>query len=52
MARLTQADLHEMNQTFEERTPQELLRWTREVFGTARGGSLRNAKGGQRRAAT
>jgi phosphoadenosine phosphosulfate reductase len=33
MARLTQADLHEMNQTFEERTPQELLRWTREVFG-------------------
>ncbi len=34
MARLTQADLHEMNQTFEQRTPQELLRWTREVFGT------------------
>jgi phosphoadenosine phosphosulfate reductase len=33
MARLTQADLHEMNQNFEERTPQELLRWTREVFG-------------------
>jgi len=33
MARLTQADLVEMNQTFEERTPQELIRWTREVFG-------------------
>jgi phosphoadenosine phosphosulfate reductase len=33
MARLTQADLHEINRTFEERTPQELLRWTREVFG-------------------
>ena len=34
MARLTQADLHEMNLTFEQRTPQELLRWTQEVFGT------------------
>ncbi len=34
MARLTQADLHEMNLTFEQRTPQELLRWTLEVFGT------------------
>ncbi len=33
MARLTQADLHEMNITFEQRTPQELLRWTQEVFG-------------------
>lgn len=34
MARLTQADLIELNQTFEERTPQELIRWTREVFGS------------------
>src|ERR1700722_2689978 len=34
MARLTQADLHEMNITFEQRTPQELIRWTQEVFGT------------------
>jgi phosphoadenosine phosphosulfate reductase len=33
MARLTQADLHEMNITFEQRTPHELLRWTQEVFG-------------------
>lgn len=33
MARLTQADLVELNQTFEERTPQELIVWTREVFG-------------------
>jgi len=33
MARLTQADLVELNNTFEERTPQELLRWTKEIFG-------------------
>jgi phosphoadenosine phosphosulfate reductase len=34
MARFTQADLIEINQTFEERTPQELIRWTCDVFGT------------------
>ncbi len=34
MARFTQADLSELNQTFEERTPEELIRWTCEVFGT------------------
>jgi len=33
MPRLTQADLVELNKTFEERTPQELLRWTNDVFG-------------------
>lgn len=33
MARLTQADLVELNATFEERTPQELLRWSKEIFG-------------------
>jgi phosphoadenosine phosphosulfate reductase len=32
-ARLTQADLNDLNQTFEERTPQELILWAREVFG-------------------
>jgi phosphoadenosine phosphosulfate reductase len=34
MARFTQADLIQLNQTFEERTPQELIRWTCEVFGS------------------
>ncbi len=33
MARLTQADLINLNKTFEERTPQELIQWTKEVFG-------------------
>lgn len=33
MARLTQADLADLNETFEERTPQELLAWAREIFG-------------------
>jgi len=33
MARLTQADLAELNTTFEERTPQELIAWARDVFG-------------------
>ncbi|MHC4879531.1 MAG: phosphoadenosine phosphosulfate reductase domain-containing protein, partial [Planctomycetota bacterium] len=33
MARLTQADLADLNQTFEERTPQELLQWAKEIFG-------------------
>jgi phosphoadenosine phosphosulfate reductase len=33
MARLTQADLADLNTTFEERTPQELIAWTKEVFG-------------------
>jgi phosphoadenosine phosphosulfate reductase len=34
MARLTQADLVELNKTFEDRTPEELLRWTRDTFGS------------------
>ncbi len=34
MARLTQADLVDLNQTFEERTPQELIRWAQVTFGT------------------
>jgi phosphoadenosine phosphosulfate reductase len=34
MARLSQIDLVDVNQTFEERTPQELLIWARETFGT------------------
>jgi phosphoadenosine phosphosulfate reductase len=33
MARLTQADLVELNKSFEERTPQELLRWASDTFG-------------------
>ena len=33
MALLTQADLTELNETFEQRTPVELLRWAREMFG-------------------
>lgn len=33
MARLTQADLVDLNRAFEERTPQELIRWTKQVFG-------------------
>jgi phosphoadenosine phosphosulfate reductase len=33
MARLTQADLAELNTTFEGRTPQELIQWALEVFG-------------------
>lgn len=32
MARLTQADLVELNRTFEERTPVELIRWAHEIF--------------------
>jgi len=32
MAKLTQADLVDLNQTFEERTPQELIQWAHEVF--------------------
>ena len=32
MARLSQADLVNLNKTFEERTPEELILWTREVF--------------------
>jgi len=30
---LTQADLIDLNQNFEERTPQELLQWASQVFG-------------------
>lgn len=33
MARLTQADLVDLNRTFEARTPQELLRWAKVTFG-------------------
>ena len=33
MARFTQADLNEINKSFEERSPVDLLRWTYEVFG-------------------
>ncbi|MDA0832123.1 MAG: phosphoadenylyl-sulfate reductase [Planctomycetota bacterium] len=33
MARLTQADLADLNTTFEERTPQELIEWGISVFG-------------------
>lgn len=33
MARLTQADLADLNHTFEERTPQELIQWAHSVFG-------------------
>jgi phosphoadenosine phosphosulfate reductase len=33
MARLTQADLSEISKTFEDRTPQELLRWASVIFG-------------------
>ncbi len=34
MPRLTQADLVDLNRTFDERTPQELLLWAREMFGS------------------
>ncbi len=33
MARLSQADLVNLNGTFEQRTPQELILWVKEVFG-------------------
>lgn len=33
MARLTQADLVDLNHTFEERTPLELIQWAMEIFG-------------------
>ncbi len=33
MPRLSQADLTDLNRTFEERTPQELLQWAHEIFG-------------------
>lgn len=34
MARLSQVDLIDLNRSFEERTPQELLDWSVETFGT------------------
>lgn len=34
MARLSQADLSQLNKTFEERTPDELLQWASTIFGT------------------
>lgn len=33
MARLTQNQLNRLSKTFEERTPDELLRWAKEIFG-------------------
>ena len=33
MARLSQAKLAPLNKTFENRTPEEILRWTKEIFG-------------------
>jgi len=33
MARLTQADLVDLNRTFDDRSPLELLNWAREMFG-------------------
>lgn len=33
MARLTQAQLNQLSKTFEQRTPDELLRWAKEIFG-------------------
>ena len=33
MARLSQADLVDLNHTFEQRTPQELLQWASQTFG-------------------
>src|SRR5690606_38947713 len=33
MARLSQATLAPLNKTFEERSPQDLLRWARQIFG-------------------
>ncbi|MEZ6065283.1 MAG: phosphoadenylyl-sulfate reductase [Planctomycetaceae bacterium] len=33
MARLSQARLMPLNKTFEERTPEDLLRWAKETFG-------------------
>ena len=33
MARLSQADLIDLNRTFEERSPQELLQWAKATFG-------------------
>ena len=33
MARLSQADLAALNRTFDDRSPQELLRWASDVFG-------------------
>jgi len=33
MARFTQSDLNELNQSFEQDSPVDLLRWTKEIFG-------------------
>jgi phosphoadenosine phosphosulfate reductase len=37
MARLTQADLKDLNESFEDRTPQELLKWASATFGSRAG---------------
>jgi phosphoadenosine phosphosulfate reductase len=34
MARLTQVDLIDLNQKYEERTPQDLIKWAKEMFGS------------------
>ena len=34
MARLSQADLVDLNHKFEQRTPQELLQWAKQTFGS------------------
>ena len=33
MARFTQADLNDINRSFEDRSPLEILRWAHEIFG-------------------
>jgi len=43
MARLTQADLSDLNESFEERTPSELIHWPRNVWN-APGGVIFNAE--------
>ncbi len=43
MARLTQADLSDLNESFEERTPLELIHWAQEMFGTRLGSIIIDA---------
>lgn len=33
MTRFTQADLNDINKTFEDRSPEDLLRWAKDIFG-------------------
>jgi phosphoadenosine phosphosulfate reductase len=37
MARLTQADIKDLNETLEDRSPQELLKWASAMFGSRAG---------------